>query len=607
MKLSPLFVLREIMQSEVLITKSEKYKLALVAMAQMFLAFLDLAGVALFGVLGAIAANGLTSSGPGDRVVLVLQFLKLENFEFRTQVLLISFIACFLLILKTILSLTFNRRALFFLSRRAALVSARLVKKFLSQQITSVQKNSVHENVFAVTSGVASLTTGVIGVTLNMASDLFLLFIIGSGLFVIDKIMAITVILLFSGVSFVLYFILHQRAENLGQKSSQLNIKSDESIHEILVAFREAVVRNRVSHYAELIGKQRIMLANVSAEYAFLPSISKYVLEIFLVISALVMGFVQFTTNDTGTLVLFLAGSYRIAPAILRIQQNVITMRTHIGIAIPTLNLIRKLTESGDLLEPNNVQGFLHENFLAKIELKSVNFTYPNKDNLVLNDINFSIESGEFVAVVGPSGSGKSTLVDVCLGILKPNHGSILLSGLKPSEALNLWPGAVGYVPQDVTIFNTSIKMNIGLGFSESEIDLTRIHEAIKQSQSLDFISKLTDGIESNVGDRGTRLSGGQRQRLGIARALYTNPKLLVLDEATSSLDGVTEANITEEILRLKGQVTLIIVAHRLSTIKAADRVIYLDNGRILSVGNFDEVRSSVPDFDHQAKLMGLI
>ena len=210
------------------------------------------------------------------------------------------------------------------------------------------------------------------------------------------------------------------------------------------------------------------------------------------------------------------------------------------------------------------------------------------------------------IVISGNIGAGKTTLVDLILGVLLPDSGEILISGLFPSEAIVKWPGAIAYVPQDVMIFDGTIRSNIGIGFPNNEISDNLVLQAIKISQLDSFIESLPDGIETEVGDRGTRISGGQKQRVGIARAMFTQPRLLVLDEATSSLDGETEASISDAIQTMKGSITVIMIAHRLSTVRNADVVIYMEAGKLIAAGTFEEVRNLVPGFDRQAKLMGL-
>jgi ABC-type multidrug transport system fused ATPase/permease subunit len=196
--------------------------------------------------------------------------------------------------------------------------------------------------------------------------------------------------------------------------------------------------------------------------------------------------------------------------------------------------------------------------------------------------------------------------VDVILGVLHPQTGEILISGTDPETAVNNWPGAISYVPQETYIADASIAQNVALGFPPEQINLELVKESLKRAQLSDFIESLENGLDTEVGERGTQLSGGQRQRLGIARALYTKPKLLILDEATSSLDAETEQAISSSIQSLKSDVTLIVIAHRLSTIKEADIVHYIESGRIIGSGSFDELRRLIPSFDFSASIMGL-
>jgi ABC-type multidrug transport system fused ATPase/permease subunit len=197
-------------------------------------------------------------------------------------------------------------------------------------------------------------------------------------------------------------------------------------------------------------------------------------------------------------------------------------------------------------------------------------------------------------------------MIDVLLGVLNPDEGTVLISGLPPMQAVTKWPGAISYVPQDVSIAAGSIRQNVALGYPLEVATDDLVLKALKVAHLDEFVADLPEGLDTQVGERGAQLSGGQRQRLGIARAMFTCPHLLVLDEATSSLDGETESNISEAINTLKGSTTVVMIAHRLSTVRNADMVVYLSDGQILAKGTFQQVRESVPDFDRQARLMGL-
>jgi len=379
---------------------------------------------------------------------------------------------------------------------------------------------------------------------------------------------------------------------------------------ESLESYRETIVRNRRSFYVKRISEIRYSQAKLSAELSFIPLISKYVIESSVVFGALMICGIQFIFMDArhavGTLSIFLAASTRIAPAVLRVQQGALGIRSAYGSATPTLDLIESLEGSKRIDDATDQLSLIHSGFTGDVKVRNLNFTYPGNPKPTINGVNIDIPSGATYAIVGSSGAGKTTLVDLILGVINPTSGEILISGHTPSEVVAKWPGSVSYVPQNVYISNLTIKENVALGFPPTVADDDLVYDALKIAQLDSFIKELPQGLETVVGERGAKLSGGQRQRLGIARAVFTRPKLLILDEATSSLDGQTEAEITASINALKGSTTVLIIAHRLSTVKNADAIVYMDKGKIIAQGTFDEVRSQVPNFEVQAKLAGM-
>ena len=592
------------------LAKSDRRKLFAVVVFQIFLGLLDLAGVALIGVLGALAVTGVGSRAPGNRISALLETLGLSGFSLQWQATILAILATALLIGKTIFSILFIRRTMFFLSRRGALISSLLASRLLAQSLQVIQQRTMQQNLFAITGGVSTITIGVLGTAVALVSDISLLLIMIFGLFLVDATIAISTLLVFGGIGYLLYRLMNVRARLLGLRQSDLNIESNERILEVLGSYRESVVRNRRNYYAMKIGQQRLELANNSAEMAFMPNISKYVIEITVVLGTLCISAMQFALQDAAhavaVLSVFLAASTRIAPAVLRVQQGALQIRGSLGSANPTLELIEQIGIQDRLDNENTTLSLEHVGFMGSIELSNVQLTYPGNQKPAISEISISISNGESVALVGPSGAGKTTLVDVLLGVLAPDCGSISISGIEPLQAFAKWQGAVSYVPQDVIISNGTVRENVSLGFPMELASDEVVWRALELAQLAEFVRDLPMGLDTRVGDRGTKISGGQRQRLGIARAMFTQPMLLVLDEATSSLDGETESNISDAIRHLHGKVTVVMIAHRLSTVRHADQVIYMNDGRIQAQGTFDEVRKSVPDFDRQAALMGL-
>ena len=367
----------------------------------------------------------------------------------------------------------------------------------------------------------------------------------------------------------------------------------------------------RINFYTDRIAVSRKLLADTSADLTFMPNISKYFLESSVVIGALLLAMSQFLVADAkhaiSTLTIFLAAGTRIAPSILRLQQGALAVKTHIGSARSTLDLIDSLVSvSVNTSEPSNSLTIDHQDFEPKFQISELTFKYPNNEENAIESLNLDAPAGSIVAIVGPSGAGKTTLVDLLLGILEPTAGNIFISSETPKGAIKKWPGAISYVPQDIVIIDGSIKNNISLGYPSDSAKLDWYEKILSISQLSDFVNSLEDGLNSQVGERGAKLSGGQRQRVGVARALFTNPKLIILDEATSSLDADSENKLSAAINSLRGNVTVIVIAHRLATVQNADIVCYIDKGKVLGIGGFDELRVKIPDFDRQAKLLGL-
>jgi ABC-type multidrug transport system fused ATPase/permease subunit len=598
-----------VLRSLRVIPPENRTKVILATVLQIGLAIFDLVGVAVIGLLGALSVTGIQSQQPGDRVSQVLTLLHVDSFSFQTQVAILGFSACAIFILRTICSIIVTRKILFFLSRQGAQISAKLLNQLLGQSLLQIQSRSTQEIVYSLTVGVSSITLGVLATTVALIADASLLAILLFALFAVDYIMAITSLLFFGLMGYLLYRNMNVKAQELGVEMSKFSVVNSEKLIEVIDSYRESVVRNTRQNYVKEIFKYQFKLADVRAEMQFMPSVSKYVIESGMVVGAVLIAGAQFAIYDAATAVaslsVFLAAGSRLGPAILRLQQNLIQIKGATGSARPTLELVDSLSDGHQLSETEVQLNRVHEDFSAEIKVSSVSFTYPGQESPTLSSLDLTVTSGQSIAIVGPSGAGKTTLVDVLLGLLEPSAGEVLISGVLPRKAIEKWAGAIAYVPQNVAIVNGTIRENVTLGYPVgSELD-DHVHEALHLAQLTELVKDLPNGLDTNVGERGTKLSGGQRQRLGIARALFTNPKLLVLDEATSSLDGQTESDISEAIRSLHGQVTVVLIAHRLSTVRTADQVLYLSKGRVLARGSFDEVRTAVPEFEKQAQLMG--
>ena len=603
------FNLRLITRSLKAFSTKGKYKLYFIILWNTLLGFLDLVAIALIGILATLALNG-NDSKISERLRLGLDFAGSQDWEFSKLVSVIALTTAGLFFVKTMLSIKFTRRILHYLSSNAASLSSRLVATLLTKPITSLESKTSHETLYLVTRGVEVVALQILATFFMLIADVFLTLTIFILIFLIDPVTSILAALVFGITGFMLNFILHLKASKMGQRNASLNVKSNEVIMEVFQSYRELVVGNRRPFYVDKISHIRNNLAFTSAELSFMPYISKYTLEFTVILSAILISGSQFLFNGTSsavqTLAVFLGAATRLAPAILRIQQAALQLKSSEAMAVQTLDLIEDLGLEAPPNETINQMSFSHSDFIPKVEIRNITFTYPSSTTPSLREVSLKIEPGQHVAIVGPSGAGKSTLVDVILGIVTPDSGTVQISELEPLEAFSKWPGATAYVPQNIFISTGTIRENLALGYDVQAIPESDYIRAMETAALAEYLSSLDHGLDTEVGELGVKMSGGQKQRLGIARSLISNPMLLVMDEATSSLDGESEDAISSAITSLGSRLTTITIAHRLSTVKNADKIVYMANGEILSVGTFQEVRKTISDFDNQAKLLGL-
>ncbi len=596
-----------------LVSKADRIKLFIVSLIQIFLSFLDLIGVAFFGLIGSVTVAAISSTKVAGRTESVINFLGLGNYSSQLQVGILGILAAMLMVTKTFTSLYLNKKVIFFLSRRSAIITANLTSNLFKKSFTEIKRQGSQKLIYTLTSGVDGITVGVLAISVVLIADLSLLIVLILGLIFVNPIM--TIILLF-GLTFtasVLYLFIKNKYKQLAILGAQFSISSSTKIFEAIGSYRELLLRGQRQEFADGIGRARLSQANATAKSMYLMNFNKYILEASVLLITLMIAGIQFLLNDAlrsvATLTLFFAAISRIAPAIFRIQQNLFTIKSSLGGAKPTLELINSLNLSINRLDSKKAVEAVpiaHDGFIGKIGIKSLEFKYPGSEKYAVLDVNLELNAGMYVAVVGPSGAGKSTFVDLMLGLHHPSSGGVEISGLDAIDAIERWPGAVAYVPQEIQLISGTITENILLGFKNDEQNNKLVLGALKKAQLNEYIDVNDVILETNIGDEGGKLSGGQRQRIGIARALLTNPKILVMDEATSALDAQTEENISNTISKIKQDSLVIVVAHRLATARKADLVIYMEEGKLKAQGSFDQVRALVPNFDIQAQLMGL-
>lgn len=404
-----------------------------------------------------------------------------------------------------------------------------------------------------------------------------------------------------------LYLYLSRKSYEAGRVNRDAAMRMSTLVAEMLAALKEITLRDKANEVGDVVYISREKAARSRSNIRFLATVPKFVIDMALIGGFVLIGTVGFFTGGIGTamssVAIFALAGFKMVPALTTIQSQVTLVQSTLPYTELVMADIREAADFRANAEKLGKQPITGEPQM--LDLRNVEFTYPGAQTPAVTNINLSLPLGTSVGVVGQSGAGKSTLIDIFLGLLVPSSGSMTLDGVPLEDVLADWRKRVGYVPQEVAIFDGTVAQNVALSWG-SEVDEERVRTSLARAQLLETIDARPDGIHGRVGERGGSLSGGQRQRLGIARALYMDPLVLVLDEATSALDTATEAAVATAISELQGDVTVISVAHRLSTIRNCDQVFFMSEGTIETRGTFDEVVAANPAFAQQAALAGL-
>ena len=590
-----------------LLSGSDRKKYFIGAGAQTFIGILDIAAVALIGAVGYLTVSGFGIGSSSNKINSVLDILGLANYSIKTQTTILAVSAAILFVLKTILSSFITHKMLYFLANRATLASNVLAKKYFSRNSYDILHSNKSDSIYALSEGIDLLTTKSLTIFVTIISDAFLLLLMMVGLLIADPKLSFCTLIFFGLVARLVHTKQSSISKIHGLEIARIRNEIHDRLFEMHENYRELLIRGAKKEYLVELAQLRKNQSKTVAGMAFLNVQSKYIMEISIIIGGLTLSALQFVTKDSGRaiamLTIFIAAGSRIVPALLRLQNSIVQINNVSGMAISSSNLINTDLEK---LPEIQAQVIAKKEFLPEISISQVSFKYPESQKFVLENINLSVNKFSFNAIVGPTGSGKSTLIDIILGFLDPIEGTVTLGGMNPKEVITSYPGRVSIIPQRINLINANLRDNLTLGFNAFQISDDFIKNTLEHVQLTDFLESLPEGLNSRIGEFGSKISGGQRQRIGIARALLTEPQILVLDEATSSLDAETEQLISLTLQNLKGKMTLISVAHRLSTVRNADQVIYLEEGTIKKFGSFDQVREAIPNFDKQAKLMGL-
>jgi len=474
-----------------------------------------------------------------------------------------------------------------FLTRVTSRIAARMLEIYIRQPYAfHLQKNSstlirnTQDASMLVAAGIEPmltiLTEGLIAVALFMV------------LVVVEPLGTICVIGLLLFATFIFQRFFDRKLQRWGTERQIQKGSIIQTIQQGLGAVKDVQVLGREEWFVNEHRERQTLDANLLRRISTVQAVPRLWLEVMAMAGlAGLVAIMLATGKDIDKIIptvgLFAVTSFKVLPSINKLVSSKQTLKVSRS-TIETIHHDLDLPIASN--SSNENASFQFEN----IVVDQMDFKYEQSEDLVLSNIHLRIQSGEAVGFVGQSGSGKSTLIDIMLGLLEPQSGSVLINGQTIENLKQSWQQQIGYIPQTIFLMDDSLRHNIAIGISDNEIDEVAIVQALKSAQLEEFVASLPEGLDTVVGERGVRLSGGQRQRIGIARALYHRPSVLVLDEATSSLDTETEHGVMQAVQALQGDKTVIIVAHRLSTVEYCDRLYRLDAGRIVDEGTFDEV-----------------
>lgn len=515
--------------------------------------------------------------------------------------------ACLLLISKSLLTLLQQ----WYVSRKMAdyelAIGDQLFRAYIRAPWLERLKRNSAELVRMADVGIANTTSGLLLPAASLPPEIVTFFSVLLVLVVAQPVMAAVTLVYLALVAWFLYWWSGKRAVMAGRTNRDFSFRAATLMTEMVQSLKEITLRNKYEEVAEHVRSNREKAVRARANIQFLGAVPKFVTEAALIGGFVLVGVIGYLqggmTQAFTSVALFGLAGFRMIPSLLRFQG----VMTSTAATLPHARAVIRDIEAAEkyVAEAESIGQDPIDHEPRQLILDNVQFTYPNAAVPAVQNLDLLAPMGTHIALVGSSGAGKSTLVDLILGLLTPSSGTIRLDDQDLRDVLADWRSRVGYVPQDVVLFDGTIGQNVALTWSE-DYDRERAHAALEKAQLLSVVEAREGGLDAKVGERGLALSGGQRQRLGIARALYVDPLVLVMDEATSALDTTTEDAVTSSIRALHGEVTVITVAHRLSTIRDADQVCFMKDGTIEAKGRFDELVRSSPDFAVQARLAGL-
>lgn len=553
------------------------------------LAFLDLAGIALVGLTVSVASGNTSAlSGLPAAVNDYVSELGLQN-----SYALIAVIAVIFFCLKTAISLLVTSRTSKYLANLEARKGTELFRKVLAGSFDQISPWTENQVVFGVTSSTTSAFNKIFTAVFALVIEFTLLITIATYLANVHFGAFVSLFTFFGLLSVALYLSVVRLNGKLSSQTIKAGVKSGDLVYESIANFRQIYTAGQAGDFVSKFSVLRQGSARATARMSVLNLTSRYVTEISLMLglAALLIqrSLPNAETMSASTISVFVVGALRIIASLIPLQGHLSTIKQVDAESEMSISLAEAYTDIPEFSESAEVESDPKPDLEKPvIRVCDLSYSYRDASSSALMDISLTVPFGEFLAVVGESGAGKSTFADILMGLREPSRGFVHIGNLKPRQLVHINPGLLAYVPQNTRLINGTVIENITMNLS-GVVDYERLERAIDMANLTEMIQSLPSKHETQIGPQARTLSGGQTQRIGLARAIYLNPKILILDEATSSLDDETESHISKALSELRGQISLIVIAHRVATLEGADRVAKFGGGRL-------EVFSSMRD-----------
>ena len=590
------------------LTGIEKLVWFSLVVARSTLAFFDIVAIAAIGYL-ATSLGSIASGGAGPKIEFAGISLPAVTSE---TIPLLTAIIIGLFVVKSLLNIALSGWAVFFVAKIETKAAKRIAEIRLKGNLADAREYSLEEMMYAVTSGTANAFTSLLNSVNSIFSEGVLFFsLIIMGILFVDSGATLAALLYFGAVAVGIQFVIGPLTLKAQVKNFESSIKLTTSISNLLAVFRELTVSGKKDMFLSDIYSAKMISTNTSAKSGFLLTLPRHIIEVALILGISLFLLAQLFSGDiassAGTIGVFLAGAFRLTTALLPLQASFLAIKT----ALPSAKIAHDILQGLPELVERETENLNTSEQITHIEqpigavFENVTFSYPDATFPALLNLNFTIEPGSQTALMGPSGAGKSTIADILCLLLTPTSGRVLQITNSSSSELELSIGGrVSYVPQKPGMISGTILENVALGVEPENVDREEVISALQAAHLGTLIQELPEGIDTSLGKLKDSLSGGQMQRLGLARAIYSKPNLLVMDEATSALDAESESEIQKTLEEMRGRVTVVVIAHRLNTIQHADKVILLEDGKVTDSGTFKELIARNPSVEKVVDLM---